>query len=201
MTDVGSVKGPVLAGIRPALSNAGVFFIGSHPMAGTEKSGLDNAKEDLYDGAVVFVTQVAGDDAAARETVCSFWRRLTMVPHVLNPDTHDMLVARTSHVLHLLSYGAAHAYLAGEKSHLATGGGFRDFTRIAGSSPDMWTEILEKNRGHVLEALDEFVEEIDCLRTFIANSNWDAIKQYLTEARERRNSWVAQWTQRRGGRS
>ena len=107
-----------------------------------------------------------------------------------------MLVARTSHVLHLLSYAAAHAYLAEAKAELATGGGFRDFTRIAASSPDMWTQVFQYNREHVLAALDEFLDELQCLRRTLTEGEWDALTRYLEIARDQRRNWHAQWLQR-----
>jgi len=198
VTDVGSVKTPVVHGLRGKLSEHGVHFIGSHPMAGTEKSGLANAKPDLYDGAVVFLTHIDGDSASAARLVSAFWEALGMEPHVLAPDSHDMLVARTSHVLHLLSYAAARSYLAEEKSELATGGGFRDFTRIAASSPAMWREIFTFNREHVLAALDEFLGDVERLRGMLLKGDWDSLTEYLTAARENRCSWYSKWQRRRG---
>lgn len=198
VTDVGSVKTPVVQGVRGVLSQRGVHFIGSHPMAGTEKSGLASAKHDLYDGAVVFLTQVDGDSPDAIRVVSEFWQTLGMEPHVLAPESHDMLVARTSHVLHLLSYAAARSYLAGEKSQLATGGGFRDFTRIAASSPAMWREIFALNRDHVLAALGEFLLDIELLRNMLLEGQWDELTDYLTAARETRKAWYSEWQRRRG---
>ena len=199
VTDVGSVKEPIVRACEPALREHDVHFVGSHPMAGTERSGLANAKADLYDGAVVFVTESGSVSPAAVQTVCAFWESLTMEPHTMSPGPHDVRVARTSHVLHLLSFAAAQAYLGGEKAELATGGGFRDFTRIAASSPDMWTQILLYNREHVLAALDEFLAEVESLRHTVTTGEWEALYEYLESARDRRQTWHAQWLKRRGG--
>jgi len=202
VTDVGSVKEAVVDGARPPLQARGVHFIGSHPMAGTEKSSLYEAKADLYDGAVVFLTEVERDNCSALETVGAFWRSLGMEPHRMPPGTHDMLVARTSHVLHLLSFAAARAYLADPaKSVLATGGGFRDFTRIAASSPDMWTQIFRYNSDNVLAALQEFLGEADSLRDMLSDGRWDEMWDYLAESRDSRSAWFEKWQQRRGNGS
>lgn len=202
VTDVGSVKGAIVDGARPPLQACGVHFIGSHPMAGTEKSSLHNAKADLYDGAVVFLSEVAADNSSALDTVGAFWESLGMEPHRMSPGPHDMLVARTSHVLHLLSFAAARAYLADPgKSVLATGGGFRDFTRIAASSPDMWTQIFRYNSGNILAALQEFQGEIDSLRDMLCDGNWDEMWGRLAESRDCRSAWFDQWQQRRGNGS
>lgn len=201
VTDVGSAKTPVVDGVRQALAEAGVHFVGSHPMAGTENSGLHSAKRDLYDGAVVFVTGRDEDARDAVQLVCRFWESVGMEPHRIVPEPHDMLVARTSHVLHLLSYAAAKAYLVEEKAALATGGGFRDFTRIAASSPGMWVEIFQNNRGNVVAALDEFVREIDTLRAYLLEEDWDDLYAYLDVARVRRRDWYAQWMERRESRA
>ncbi len=199
VTDIGSIKAAIVQGVSAPLRERGVHFIGSHPMAGTENSGLANALPDLYDGAVVFVTHTPGDAADALQAVVGFWRQLGAEPFVLPPDSHDMLVARTSHVLHLLAYAAARAYIVGEESELATGGGFRDFTRIAASSPAMWQEIFRLNRANVLAALDEFLADIDSLKTMIEAGDWDGLTQYLSAARDARRAWFARWQQRRGG--
>ena len=198
VTDVGSVKSSVVNGIRGKLRRSGIHFVGSHPMAGTENSGLENAKCDLYDGAVVFVTDLPDDAAEAVQLVCSFWQSLGMEPHRLAPEPHDMLVARTSHVLHLLSFAAAEAYLCKEKAELATGGGFRDFTRIAASSPEMWVEIFKQNQEHVLAALEEFMSEVRDLRAAVSEGKWEALSDYLGEARDRRRAWYEQWQKRHG---
>lgn len=199
VTDVGSVKEAIVDGARPPLQGRGVHFIGSHPMAGTEKSSLYEAKADLYEDAVVFLTEVETDNSSAIETVGSFWESLGMEPHRMPPGPHDMLVARTSHVLHLLSFAAARAYLADPaKSVLATGGGFRDFTRIAASSPDMWTQVFRYNLDNVLAALQEFLGEVDSLRDMLRNGRWDEMWDYLVESRDSRSAWFDQWQQRRG---
>jgi len=113
-----------------------------------------------------------------------------------------MLVARTSHVLHLLSFAAARAYLADPgKSVLATGGGFRDFTRIAASSPDMWTQVFRHNIGNVLAALEEFQGEIDSVRDMLQDGRWEEMWDYLAESRDSRSAWFDQWQQRRGNES
>lgn len=199
VTDVGSVKCRIVDGIRGPLRERGVHFVGSHPMAGTENSGLGNAKRDLYDGAVVFITERDGDSRGAVQLVCRFWESIGMLPHRISPEPHDMLVARTSHVLHLLSYAAAKAYLVEEKAALATGGGFRDFTRIAASSPDMWVEIFQSNRDNVLAALDEFSKEMDDLRAMLTGAKWQELWDYLDDARHSRREWYAEWLQRREG--
>jgi prephenate dehydrogenase len=198
---VGSVKCRIVDGVREELLAHGVHFVGSHPMAGTENSGLRSAKRDLYDGAVVFIAERPGDSREALQFVCRFWEDLGMIPHRLTPEPHDMLVARTSHVLHLLSYAAAKAYLVEERAALATGGGFRDFTRIAASSPNMWVEIFQSNRDNVLAALDEFTGEMEDLRAMLVEERWDELWDYLDQARASRRAWYAEWLQRREGLS
>ena len=197
VTDIGSIKTAIIEGARPHLSGHGVHFVGSHPMAGTENSGLASAEHELYAGGVVFITESPDDCPDAVRLVCKFWEAIGMEPHRLLPEPHDMLVARTSHVLHLLSFAAARAYIGGDISHLATGSGFRDFTRIAASSPDMWTEIFQMNRDNVLAALDEFMQEIDYLRTTLTDGAWSELWDYLAASRQSRRNWYAQWQRRR----
>jgi prephenate dehydrogenase len=197
VTDVGSVKGEIVDGVRPVLNERGVHFIGSHPMAGSEKAGLEYAKADLYDGAVVFVTPVAGDDPAVCDSVVRLWDMAGARTRRIKPGEHDALVARTSHLLHLLAGVAVEIGLAPDDALLATAGGFRDFTRIASSSPDMWSQIFELNRTEVLAAIDDFGGELDRLRGLIVAADWDELKVYLSTARDHRDQWLAEWQQAR----
>jgi prephenate dehydrogenase len=198
VTDVGSIKGDIVEEIRPVLQARGVHFIGSHPMAGAETSGLESAQPNMYDGAIVFLTRVAGDSPTAWAALNRFWEALGSRPVEMELARHDALVARTSHVLHLFSAAAAEMVLAQEQAVLGTAGGFRDMSRIAASSPDMWRDIFQHNRGNVLAAMDEVMAEMRDLREMLVASEWDGIMEYLGRAKARRDSWFQSWQAQRG---
>ena len=197
VTDVGSVKTPIVEALRPSLRAHGLHFVGSHPMAGSDRSGIDHANSDLYQGAVVFLTVVPGDAPEAVRIIHEFWQCLGAELHEMAPAHHDALVARTSHALHLVASASVQAYLTEEKARLATGGAFRDFTRIAASSPTMWREIVEFNRANLLAAFAELEEQLAELRCLMTAGAWDALSDYLAAARNSREAWGAQWHQRK----
>ena len=197
VTDVGSVRTPIVQALRPQLAAHGVLFVGSHPMAGSHHSGIEHADAGLYNGAMVFVTGTPEDNLADIKTVEAFWRGLGTIPFCIDSAEHDALTARTSHALHLVAAAAVRAYLCREKSALATGGAFRDFSRIAGSSPDMWVNISQFNRDNLAIALRELEEEIAQVRHLVENGEWDSLHRYLDTAREQRETWFAEWSRRR----
>jgi len=170
VTDVGSVKG-ALSELMPGLLPSGVCWVGSHPMAGSHESGLAFAAADLFDGAPCVVTG-DGADAASVDRVCAFWSALGA--QVLRRDsaTHDVEVAWASHLPHALAYAYASALAAAPAgTREVVGSGFRDFTRIARSSPELWGDILTANRksiaaplvavGNALSNLGEAIEAGD----------------------------------------
>ncbi len=196
VTDVGSVKSSVVKGVREHLEENGIYFVGSHPMAGSEQGGIEHSDRNLYKGAVVFITPFLNDPPEIVAKLKIFWQHAGAEVHEMAPDAHDFLVARTSHALHLVSSAAVKCYLQSENSHLATGGAFRDFTRIAGSSPHMWCEIVEHNRENVLQALTELTAELDGLKRLISQNNWNGLFDYLAGSRELREIWVKKWQER-----
>lgn len=165
VTDVGSVKGSIVAAV------ADPRFVGGHPMAGSEQLGVDGASADLFEGAVWVLTPVAstGDDAVA--TVDGIVRTLGADVVALPPDRHDALVAVVSHVPHLAA--AALMGVADERSeeHAAllrlAAGGFRDMTRIASGTPTIWPDICTENRTAILDGIDRLASELDRLRSIV----------------------------------
>ena len=151
VTDVGSVKG-VLAESMPDLLPAGVCWVGAHPMAGSHERGLVFATADLFDGKPCIVTDDA--DAASVERVCEFWRALGARVVRRDATAHDEEVAWASHVPHVLAYAYATALASAPAgTREVVGSGFRDFTRIARSSPELWGDILTANRQAIAEPL------------------------------------------------
>ena len=198
VTDIGSTKEQIVRSCRNRLRPLGVHFVGSHPMAGSEQSGLTHADPDLYQDAVVFVADVPGDPAQAVDAVVGLWRSVGGTPHMIEPDEHDRLTSRTSHILHLLAGVAAHACLGWEDEAVLGGAGaLRDMTRIAGSSPDMWLQIVRQNDRNVLERLAEVSGELDRIREMIEGQDWPGLSAYLAEARDNRSHWLARRNARR----
>ncbi len=197
VTDVGSVKHEIVKAVTPVLARRHVHFIGSHPMAGSEQTGLESASADLYDQAIVFVTPEAESDHNACATVHKLWELAGARTHSISAAEHDALVARTSHLLHLLAAIAVTNGLRRENGLLATAGGFRDVTRIAAASPEMWTQIFDLNRDELLKAIAEFNNDLSRLGELIRAGNWSATQDYLTQAAEQRRQWQQDWQTRR----
>jgi prephenate dehydrogenase len=184
LTDVGSTKTAIvrrLAGRMPP----GVHFVGSHPVAGSEKAGPDHASADLFDGRVVVVTPV-GDSPVAVSTVCGFWRALGGQVETMSPEHHDEVLALTSHLPHLVSSVLA-SVLPLEWRRL-TGTGFRDTTRLAAGSPELWQAIFLSNRPALLEALEQFRGHLEMFRSALAAGDGERVRLLLEQGKYVRDS-------------
>ncbi len=172
VTDVGSVKGEI-ARLGHAALGAHAHFIGSHPMAGSEKTGWEHASPDLFLHRTCFVTPLADSSESASASLVQFWRDLGGEPVTVSPDQHDEIVAHISHLPQVLA-SALCALLARKnpawRNH--AGGGLRDTTRIAASDPQLWRTILEQNRDELLRALQQYQDELHSLHAAIANRDW-----------------------------
>lgn len=192
VTDVSSVKSIIVEEVRPALLEAGVHFIGSHPMAGNEKSGQLNGDPNLYDRTVIFICSYPTDDPAAVNIIREFWRDLDAQPYEVDAIEHDEAVAFTSHMLHISSSVATHNALEGAKydlAKLACAGSFRDTTRIAASCPKMWRDITKTNKTAILKAMQKTIDELEFLKQTVTDGNWDQLENYLARGRELRERW------------
>ncbi|MCH8473926.1 MAG: prephenate dehydrogenase [Opitutales bacterium] len=180
VTDVGSVKQQICETGRASFLAKGVF-IGSHPMAGSEKSGLENADPRLYEGRNCFVTPFPDENIDAEITkLRNFWESLGMRVTLTSPSDHDLIVAHISHLPHFLASALAY-HLSKKPSSWDNlcGGGLKDTTRIAAGDPGMWTDIAKQNRGQILLALDEFEESLKHLREHLHAEEAHAIKEFL----------------------
>ncbi len=158
VTDVGSVKEAVVEAAEAALAPLGVRFVGGHPIAGRELSGVRNADPGLFEGRIAVLTPTASTEAGALERVRSMWEAAGSRVVTMDPAEHDRVFAWVSHLPHAVAYALVAAVLGGPDQRLAryAGGGFADFTRIAASSPEMWRDIFLANRPRVLEAIEGF---------------------------------------------
>lgn len=189
VTDVGSVKGCIVPQAEEALRASGARFIGSHPMAGSERSGLDAARADLFAGAACLLTPTDASDADALDAVRAFWEALGCRLLTLSPAEHDRIVARISHLPHFAA--AAMVGLAAASHPDATacvGNGFRDTTRVASASPELWTQIAAGNREALIEALDDLAVELSRVRDWVAGSEWNRLEDFLGMARKTRDN-------------
>jgi prephenate dehydrogenase len=188
ITDVGSTKrGIVRAAERLAAARPEVHFVGSHPMAGSEKSGYAVARVDLFAGATVVVTPSESTDPAVAKGVGELWAALGARVVVLDPDTHDRAVAAISHLPHVAAWALVDAVARFEPDAFAIAArGFKDTTRIAASDPDVWREILTANRGAVRAALRAYRDALDHLESLIAASDTAALTAYLTHMKSTR---------------
>jgi cyclohexadieny/prephenate dehydrogenase len=181
VTDVGSVKAG-LAEVLPGLLPSGAVYVGSHPMAGSHRSGFEHAREDLFEGAACVVTEAP--DAAARERVCSFWRALGARVVVRSAASHDAEVAWMSHLPHALAFAFAAALRhAPTRAFEVAGSGFRDFTRIAHSEPELWADILAANRKALAAPLQAAGEALAELGRAIEANEAEALERLLGAAR------------------
>jgi len=184
VTDVGSVKGP-LAETLPGLLPGHARYVGSHPMAGSHHTGFAHARADLFEGAACVVTRTPETDAAAADGVTAFWTALGCRVFQRDPARHDDEVGWISHAPHAVAFAFAHA-LAGSPGPASElrGPGFRDFMRIAGADPEMWTDILVANRKALATPLDATLQSLQALHDAIASGDAERVLDLLASARE-----------------
>lgn len=183
VTDVGSVKG-VLAESLPALLPPGVPYVGSHPMAGSHLRGVEYAEADLFADAPCVVTGAADTDPEAIERMAAFWELLGARVVRRDPGEHDAEVAWVSHVPHVLAFAFARSLTAAPETAGRLGGsGFRDFTRIAQSDAELWTDILVANAKSIAGPLRQVAEELRRFAAELESGDADALERSIGEAR------------------
>ncbi len=173
VTDVGSVKGEISRLGHTALGER-AHFVGAHPMAGSEKTGWENASDNLFERRTCFVTPLEKKtDAAATEVVVRFWSDLGADVVTTSPDAHDEIVAHISHLPQVIASSLC-AFLATKNPNWRnySGGGLRDTTRIAASDPQIWRAILEQNRDEVLRALRKYQDELQAFHAALSNRDY-----------------------------
>lgn len=193
VSDVGSVKASV-AGLA-ALLPAGVHFVPAHPVAGTEKSGPDAGFAQLFHDRWCILTPAADTDPTATERLAEFWRRLGSQVEVMDAAHHDLVLAVTSHLPHLIAYsivGTASDLEGVTRSEVIkySAGGFRDFTRIAASNPEMWRDVFLANKDAVLEVLQRFNEDLTALQRAIRWGDGDALYSLFSRTRDIRRTII-----------
>jgi cyclohexadieny/prephenate dehydrogenase len=194
VSDVGSVKSAVVAAIAPHLT-PGAHLVPAHPVAGTEQSGPDAGFPSLFVNRWCILTPPEGCDPAAVDEVREFWRTLGSNVEIMTPEHHDLVLAITSHVPHLIAYnivGTAADLEQVTRSEVIkfSAGGFRDFTRIAASDPTMWRDVFLHNKDAVLEMLGRFNEDLTALQRMIRRGDGDGLFDLFTRTRAIRRGIV-----------
>jgi cyclohexadieny/prephenate dehydrogenase len=194
LTDVGSVKGAIMRDCAPHVP-AGVHFIPGHPIAGTEHSGPEAGFAELFDGRWCILTPPAGADQSAVERLKALWTGMGSNVEIMDAEHHDLVLAITSHVPHLIAYNivntAAHLGRVTDTEVIKySAGGFRDFTRIAASDPTMWRDVFLNNKEATLEMLGRFSEDLAELQRAIRYGDGDTLFKLFTEARQIRRGII-----------
>ncbi|MDB5801976.1 MAG: prephenate dehydrogenase [Rhodocyclales bacterium] len=193
VTDAGSTKADVIEAIYTHLGEHIVNVVPAHPIAGAEKSGPSAASAELYRGKKVVLTPLPENSPHAIDTVRAAWAACGANMFQMSPQEHDRVFAAVSHLPHLLAFGLVHD-LAGranaEQLFKYAASGFRDFTRIAGSHPEMWRDICVANRQALLAELDAYLAELAWLRALLIQSDGAALEKLFAEASEARNAWA-----------
>jgi prephenate dehydrogenase len=188
VTDVGSVKGSVVRDIEPLLEGR-AHWIGSHPMAGSEQGGFAAARADLFDGATVIVTPTEHTSGDTERLAIKFWTALGAKLAILSPEQHDQKVAAISHIPHLAASALVNHAVQLDALPFAAGG-FRDTTRVASGSPELWTEILCANRDAAIQSLRALITELEKVHHYIEKSDAPILKaallDYLRSAKDGR---------------
>lgn len=193
VTDAGSTKRDVVEAIRQHLGGALADVVPAHPIAGAEKSGVEAAFAELYLGRKVVLTPLPESRPEAVQKVRDAWEACGALVVAMTPPEHDRVFAAVSHLPHLLAFGLVDD-LAGRSnapllfSHAASG--FRDFTRIAGSHPEMWRDICVANRVALLEELDAYLGELARLRMMLVEGDGEGLEAVFERARRARNAWA-----------
>ncbi len=193
VTDVGSVKGSLIGELEPLISKTGAHFIGSHPMAGAEKMGVSAARPDLFVGAVCVVTPTRRSNRVALRKVEELWEAVGGRVLRLTSEKHDLLVSRCSHLPHLLAAHLVNFVLAPSRRSeqaLLCANGFRDTTRVASGSPEMWRDIALANRRNIVAALEEFARELRRFRQILRKGDAQQVAELFERAKKRRDLWL-----------
>lgn len=187
VTDVGSVKSLISRDCTRHLSGH-ARFVGSHPMAGSEKTGMDNAQATLFENRTCFVTPYSETDQSATESTIAFWEMLGSTARIESPENHDAIVAKTSHLPHIVASAlAVNIGKAGDDAIRTCGNGLKDTTRIASGDPQMWREIIAQNRDEILRSLSSFDDEMQRFRSAIENENYFEVAQKLADGKSFRD--------------
>lgn len=195
VTDVGSVKGTVVTALEPLVMQAGAQFVGSHPMAGAEKMGVSAARPDLFVNAVCVITPTPRTPSTAARTVEDLWTSVGGLPIRMSADLHDEFISRSSHLPHVVAAELANYVLSPahpKEQAMLCANGFRDTTRIASGSPEMWRDISLANRKNLARVLGVFIEDLQEFQLALEREDVKAVEEFFAVAKYRRDQWCGQ---------
>ncbi|MCB9781837.1 MAG: prephenate dehydrogenase [Candidatus Omnitrophica bacterium] len=191
ITDMGSTKAELVTAIEPELEDTGVEFLGSHPMCGSEKSGYEAGRCDLYEGAVCAITPTGLTSPEAFKKVSHLWTGVGCSLLELDPVEHDRLAARTSHLPRAVAAALCHTLeyeMEAEKRDKMVATGFLGMTRTAASEEEMWTQIMGTNSEHLLDAIGDFQRTLSILHELLSKNDEKGLREWLRSAAEIRAS-------------
>lgn len=190
ITDVGSVKGKIVSDIEEILPKH-LRFVGGHPIAGTENSGVRMSDAELFRGKRVIITPTADTDVDAKTRVAALWRAAGSEVYEMDTETHDRVFGFVSHLPHIVAYSLIDAVMSADDSDRLfdfAGGGLGDYTRVAASSPEMWADILSANKVNVLQAIRRFKNSIEKIENLIESEDPDSLVKLLSKASDVKRS-------------
>lgn len=190
ITDVGSVKDPIVREVEKMIPE-GIYFVGSHPIAGGENSGLEASTTNLYKEARCIITPTINTDTIALEKINALWQAVGMDVTSLSPDEHDFIFGAVSHLPHIVAYALMNTLgaLRTQNDHEVTafsGAGLKDITRIASSDPVMWRDICLSNREHSLDLVDRFMVKLNEIRSIIEKGDGQGLENQFIAANKYR---------------
>ena len=194
VVDVGSTKADVAEAAQEALGSAALQFVPCHPIAGSERSGVQHARTTLFDGRRVVITPLQANPARFVDAATQVWEALGGVVSVMDPAEHDAAFAAVSHLPHLLAF--AYVYSVARQTRgpsflQLAGPGFRDFTRIAGSDPTMWRDVFQANSDQVLQQLQWFKQAVAGFEAQLRQGNWSVLESLIRQASQSRQDWAS----------
>ncbi len=188
VTDVGSVKGALVPELETLMPDR-VHYIGSHPIAGSDKSGIDDARGNLFSGARCIVTPTQRSNVDAIDKVIALWETVGGLVECMDPLRHDEIFALISHLPHIIAYAIVNAVESLDPGCVEySGGGFRDTTRIAASSPELWRDIATMNRHNLIKVLDSFKENLHRIERCLEENDGEGIEKEFLRAQQLRMS-------------
>ncbi len=182
VTDIGSSKGDVHRTITKLFRDSNKHFLSSHPMVGSEKSGIKFTRKDMYKNKVVFILDKSSASRGSYLKLKNFWEAIGSITHEIDSKTHDLLMSQTSHIAHLMSYIFVKSLpqsILNENLHLLLGGGIKEHIRLSKSNPQMWTDIFLNNKNNIVKTLTKIQKNTTILKSMIQTSNRTEIKSIL----------------------
>jgi len=189
ITDVGSTKETICSHLERTTLPNGCRFIGSHPIAGKEKNGVEHADADLFENRLAVITPTTSSRERDIGLLIQFWRSLGAVAASMSPAEHDRTLARTSHLPHLLSALLADRLQLQDAKY--TGPGYHSTTRLASGLPELWRDIVSHNTEAILEAIRDYEDALRNLREKIERGDWNAVAQFLEHAKQNRDTLIS----------